>query len=307
MLQNSLQNSESAAAAPVRCSVTHRLALKGLGRTYRFMHVTDVHIATAYPDEPERMQKEAELRGGHYFPPFEGFTAGTRFPFFFREAENSGMDGILLTGDICDFPSRSNLDILKSGLENSGVPAVYCMGNHDWTFLENYQSDSHKDEFIPEYYGMVNHRSDAAGKISSGLLPGSVFWKLADFGEFLVFAFDNGRNRVLPETVEAFKDVLAAGRPVILSCHVPFYSPTLREPTVDYWHSDILLGGTEVHADGPTQEFIDLMKAPDSPVRAVVAGHIHFDHEDMLNENIVQFTTTEGHRGGYGMIELDPA
>ena len=214
---------------------------------------------------------------------------------------------MLLTGDIDDFPSRANLDILKSGLASSKVPAVYCLGNHDWTFLKDFQCDRHRELYLPEFFDAVNHRSEAAEKVRTDRLAVSVFWKLADFGEFLVFAFDNGRNRILPETVEAFRNVLAAGKPVILACHVPFYSPTLREPTVNYWHSDILLGGTEVHADGPTQEFIDLMKAPDSPVRAVVAGHIHFDHEDMLNDSIVQFTTAEGYRGGFGMIELDPA
>ena len=286
--------------APVRCDVVHRLKIKGLSRPYKFMHVTDVHIATAYPDESEEMQAEAELRGGQYFPPFGGFSAGSRFPYFFKEAASIGCDGVLLTGDICDFPSRSNRDILRNGLTNSSVPAVYCLGNHDWTFLHDYHCAAHARQYLPEYLPIVNYSSPAA-------VNGSVFWKLADFGEFLIFAFDNGCDRISPSTLEAFRRVLSTTvKPLIVMCHVPFYSPTLQAPTEKYWGRDILLGGTLIRADEPTREFIDLLKAPSSPVCAVVAGHIHFNHEDMLSDKLVQFTTRDGYKGDYGIIEIGP-
>ena len=63
LLQNGQENNKTIGAAPVRCGVTHTLKLKGLTRPYKLMHVTDVHIAAAYPDEPELMQAEAELLG----------------------------------------------------------------------------------------------------------------------------------------------------------------------------------------------------------------------------------------------------
>ena len=77
---------------PIRLSVTHRLSLPWLKRTYRLLHVTDVHIATAYPDEPEDFLREAELRGGSYFPPEGGYSAATRFPLFFRKARELGAE-----------------------------------------------------------------------------------------------------------------------------------------------------------------------------------------------------------------------
>ena len=290
--------------APVRCDVVHHLKIKGISRPYKLMHVTDVHIATAYPEEPDEMQAEAQLRGGQYFPPFGGFTAGSRFPYFFQEASSLGCDGILLTGDVCDFPSRSNRDILLNALSSSSVPAVYCLGNHDWSFLTNYHCDAHARKYLPEYERIVNYSSPAASSINSDLVCSSVFWKVADFGDFLIFAFDNGCDRIAPETLEMFRKVLKADKPVIVMCHVPFYSPTLQEPTEKYWGRDILLGGTAIRSDDTTRSFIELLTTKESPVCAVVAGHIHFNHEDMLGDNVFQFTTVEGHRGNYGIIEI---
>ena len=67
-----------------------------------------------------------------------------------------------------------------------------------------------------------------------------------------------------------------------------------------------MIGGSGIAPDENTRAFMDLMLAPDSPVFAVIAGHIHFNHEDMLNAKIVQITTEEGHAGAYSVIEIEP-
>ncbi|MBO5076187.1 MAG: metallophosphoesterase [Clostridia bacterium] len=290
---------------PIRLSATHRLCLPWLKRTYRILHVTDVHVSTAYPDEPEFFRKEAELRGGVYFPPEGGYSAATRFPLFFRKARELDADCVLLTGDIIDFASRSNLDILSETLADAPVRPVYCLGNHDWSSMYDYHAPGQRALIAERFTGIVNRN---AGTTAAGTpaLPPSPHYRLEDLGEFLIFAFDNTEDRVAPEVTEAAEDVLTGTKPVLLACHIPFISPTLVEPTFDYWKHVLLIGEGGIAPDAATRYFMELMYAPSSPVFAVAAGHIHFDHEDKLSDNIIQFTTAEGHRGDCGLIELSP-
>ena len=295
---------------PIRLSVTHRLSLPWLKRTYRILHVTDVHIATAYPDEPEDFLREAELRGGSYFPPEGGYSAATRFPLFFRKARELGADCVLLTGDIIDFASRSNLDMLAKTLDAAGIPSVYCLGNHDWSSMYDYHTPGQQALIAERFRGIVNRadarRAAGPGKSAAAALPPSPHYRLEDMGEFLIFAFDNTEDRVAPEAAEAAETVLRGTKPVLLACHIPFISPTLIAPTFDYWKNVLLIGKGGLEPDAVTARFIELMNAPESPVFAVAAGHIHFDHEDKLSDRIIQFTTAEGHRGDCGLIELSP-
>ena len=294
---DAVNNVPEAGYEPVRVCVTHKLSLPWLRRTYRILHVTDVHVSTAYPDEPEYFRKEAELRGGTYFPPEGGYSAATRFPLFFRKARELGADCVLLTGDIIDFASRSNLDILSGTLKEAKIPAVYCLGNHDWSSMYDYHTPGQR----------ALNRETAAKTSGTDELPLSPHYRLEDMGEFLIFAFDNTEDRVATEVAEVAETVLRGGKPVLLACHVPFISPTLIRPTFDYWKNVFLIGEGGLKPDAATKRFIELAYAPESPVFAVAAGHIHFDHEDKLTDRIIQFTTAEGHRGACGIIELTPA
>ena len=336
------------ATAPVRESVRHRVVLPGIDRTYRLMHVTDVHVSTAYPEESEDFRKEAELRGGAYFPPSGGYSAAERFPLFFKEAEKLGVDGVLLTGDIIDFASRSNIDILTQTLKNTPVKAVYCLGNHDWSSMYSYHSETFFGAIRANFNDIVN-RGPGAGGAGTGepagtgpvcdsnctggagneILPPSPHYRLEDMGPFNIFAVDDSRDRIAPEAVNAAETVFSMRKPVLVACHVPFYSKTLEAPTFDYWKNIFLIGGKGIKPDAPTARFMELMFAENSPVFAVAAGHIHFNHDDLLTSvdtlghdnvpiaapncpgnssgrSIVQFTTIEAHAGDYGIIEIAP-
>ena len=293
-----------AGSAALKEPSRYYLKLEGITRKYTIMHVTDVHVATAYPDESEEFLKEAELRGGAYFPPERGFSAADRLPMFFEKAAETGADAVLLTGDIIDFASRANLDRLSDALAASPVKAVYCLGNHDWSSMYNYHSPEHAAAIAANFDRIVN-RSGASD--NAACLTLSPHYRLEDMGEFYIFAVDDSCDRIDPAALEAAKTIFVpGGKPVLVACHVPFWSQTLEAPTRDYWRSVILIGGSGIAPDENTRAFMDLMLAPDSPVFAVIAGHIHFNHEDMLNAKIVQITTEEGHAGAYSVIEIEP-
>ncbi len=287
----------------VKAVVRHTVRTRGISRAYRFLHVTDVHSASSYESESEMIRAEADLRGGKYFPPECGLTATDRLPLFFRLAENLNADGIIMTGDILDFPSAANIDALLAAMSGSDVPAYYCLGNHEWSFLTDYHCKEHEENNIPKYFPLVNFGKNVA-RIKE--LPPSVHYLAADAGDVIVFAVDNSKDQIDPEALQAAEVIFSGEKPVLVACHVPFYSETLVKDTVDYWKRIILLGKGGIDPDPVSRRFMELMTRPGSPVFAVVAGHIHFAHEDLISDNIVQFVSPEGHAGKCGLIEILP-
>ena len=53
-----------------------------------------------------------------------------------------------------------------------------------------------------------------------------------------------------------------------------------------------------------TREMMDLVLSGDSPVFCVLAGHIHYPHEDLLTENITQIVTGAAYRSRGVLLHL---
>ncbi|MBO4326645.1 MAG: metallophosphoesterase [Clostridia bacterium] len=295
-----------------RENVKFSVQLPGIKRTYKIMHITDVHVSTAFPDEPEFFRKEAELRGGEYFPPHRGYSAAQRFPLYFEKAVELGLDCVLMTGDIIDFASRSNLELLSGTVRNAGIRTVYCLGNHDWSSMYDYHSAAFAAALNDNFLDVVNAENEESGdkSVCGGQqaygLPASAHYRAEDMGEFIIFAVDNTLDRIDREALEAARVVFSKDKPVLVACHIPFWSETLEEPTRNYWGSVLLIGERGLVPDEATSEFVSLMTAQKSPVFAIAAGHIHFTHEDIVAGRIPQFVTEEGHAGEYGIIEIRP-
>ena len=53
-----------------------------------------------------------------------------------------------------------------------------------------------------------------------------------------------------------------------------------------------------------TAEFMELILAEDSPVKAVLAGHLHFKYTIKLNENITEYVLDKAFSGNIGVIKV---
>ena len=56
-----------------------------------------------------------------------------------------------------------------------------------------------------------------------------------------------------------------------------------------------MLGG--IYPNEASQEYMNLVLGGGSPVKAVLAGHIHIGEQDSLTEGIVQYTAEAGYMG----------
>lgn len=267
--------------------------IKGLKKEYSYLYLTDMHIVTLTDDNPQDVAAYATER----FPQFvnaQGESSTAQFENWITEVNRVKPDGVLLGGDFIDSPSDSNIAYLEEKLDSLEVPYLYTVGNHDWTYPWAYMDQKGKDEYLPKL---------------NPFMQNNPYIQTLELEEFIIVSVDNSTNQVAPEAMEAYKAVLQKGKPVIVMLHVPLFTEALLAKGLEVWNSPVTLGGGVhggIYPNDVSTEFINLTKAEDSPVVAVLAGHVHFYHKEMLNEKIIQIVGEAGYKGEGILIKFVP-
>ncbi len=264
---------------------TYTIAVPGLSRDYNLLFLTDSHIVL--PDETtDEIRDYSASRLEHFT--MEGPAPSSEFFAAWMDyANQTRPDALLLAGDIIDSPSPANVEYLASAFEKLEIPYLYAMGNHDWTYPWEYMSETGENEFRP---------------LLAPFMQGNTAIHSLELEELILVAVDNSSNQIHPDALEEYKDILSIGKPVILLLHVPFYTESLLAETSKVWPNSVVLGGG-VHGgfypNDVSAQFMSLTTAADSPVAAVLAGHVHFSHESMLDgeKQIPQIVGDAGYKG----------
>ena len=282
------------------------IAIPGLTREYTLLHVTDTHLTLSYDEElksADRIKEHEELNAN--FTAVTGVRPSDRFPYFMRYAEAIGADRIAATGDIVSYASQMNVDVaFGEYLEGCSVPYTYCFGNHDWSFRDNYTGRSARlrwgDPRFSQYMG------------------GDTYYEQVDMGDFILISVDDSTdtfwdvvtgNNSAEYYLDLFKEANATGKPIILMFHVPFWSETLEAPTRAAWGGRNILIGPESDLTGyggVTKEMYEMISGGETNVVAMLCGHLHFNHVDMVG-SVPQIVTGDGYEGYTRVIHLVPA
>ena len=274
--------------------------VKGLKRDFRILHFTDLHACAL--DEAEKAAMEPVRRD--YIPPRQGLFGGGRpypseaaLPALMGYGEEISADLVLMTGDIIDFPSEANLTLLKTCVDACKVPVLYITGNHDWSYADDY----HTENAAATYLTRVDAISGAADHAA-----------VYEDDNVLVCAVDSSPDRIRKETLEAYltaaRRAKAYGKVLILALHVPVHAETLVEDTVRVWRQELTIGEGAFGANDPaTMTFYNAVAvesdlAPD----VVIAGHVHFDHEDLFPNDTPQYITDIACDGHCRVLTLTP-
>ena len=254
----------------------------GIEMPFRVVHVSDTHLTDADIRDGERKVALAEKRK-KYFPGAEQTLA-----LACRLAKEKGIP-ILHTGDLLDFVSIANLEKAKKFTDENDC--FMAAGNHEFSL---YVGEAKEDA---AYRNQSLCAVQAAFKndirMSSRVIGGVNF-----------VALDNGYYLFEREQLEFLKGEAAKGLPVVLLMHNPLYERVLYDTVMQKSPCAYLVGVPEELmqaypkdrfvqqlADNVTREMVEYVQN-ETQIKAIVAGHIHFNYEGIFANRIPQITTS---------------
>lgn len=246
--------------------------LPGLARSYNFLHISDAHIAYARDcdsdAEKEFAAKQTERWNLHAVAPIDAFTS------FLSDAETLSPkpDAVFMTGDCTDYYSESNAFFMRKMLPKQSIEYLYVPGNHEGGSYTSHIPDIRA--CYPLYAAVM--QNDPA------------FW-VRDFGAFLVVGVDDSDRNITDEQLCKMQRVTEDGRPILLLLHIPLCTPANREQIMQVWGPSFMLGTEDSTKNA--QRFSELIKAENSHVAAIFAGHLHFAHTGEFAPGRIQYVS----------------
>ena len=273
--------------------------IRGIERPVTVCHITDSHVSLCDGRDDERLNDHARERDGMFSNGHEGALEKALFGMADRARD---ADAVIFTGDIIDFPSKANIDLMRRMFAASSSPCLYCFGNHDYSVPWQSRAEALDNQKMPDLLAA---------------LPNDPTCARLDVGGIRFVGVDNSLYQFSPAQVEALRADLSAGMPVVLCMHIPLYSPTLYEPTLNFWRTPCLTGVPEAllppgAADGGDLPMTEVTRAgmellaQSRNLAAVLAGHIHFTHDDEIFPGVRQYSCANGAMGFMRRIRFVP-
>lgn len=271
------------------------VVIEGLSKEYRFLFLTDTHVIVQGDQDSDQARENAKarLKG---FRNSAGEPASGQFEEWMEYANEENVDGVLLGGDIIDYPSVTNVGFLKEQLAALKMPYLYTLGNHDWTYPWEYMTETGKNTYLP---------------MLEGLLNGNPAVHTVDYGELIVMAVDNSGNQINDAALEECEKVLAKGKPTVVILHVPLLTQSLLPKAKEKWgeKNGVVIGGGNyggIYPNDASARFLKMITAADSPVELVLAGHVHLYDRDYIDgeKKVLQIVGDSGFQDNAVMLRI---
>lgn len=274
------------------------IAVPGLAKEYHLFFMADSHISLCDDRDAEVLEKAQQRQAA--FCDENGVASPETFDKLVKASNTLESDLFIMGGDIIDSAMYASIDYLKDELGKLKAPYLYSLGNHDFEYGEEYFSDAAYEDYLPRLDTVRNEGT----------------YQTVEYDDLIIFAANDKNNQIDKGTVDGLKAALETGKPVVVVLHVPIEPLTgdnsLLQQSIDVWgpskkgRSRVLLGKNSCKPKEDTQEFIDLITAPDSMVQLVLGGHIHFYHKDNLNERLTQIVTGAAYEKHALFVTLKP-
>lgn len=182
-----------------------------------------------------------------------------------------GSNAIVLSGDIFDRITDSNIRYYKDLVAKIPIPIIYCPGNHDWIN----ESGERKNQYDRLKEIVKNPECDSF-----------------DFGELTVVTIDNGMKIITDKQLDFLKQSLSEKKHILIVLHAPLNIGKSGKELASILSTYFLQG---VDGDcGNAFEFNRLVEENAGKIVAVLAGHIHRFYEGEITGNLKQYTTSSG-------------
>ena len=263
-----------------RLALSYATVRAGATKPFSVLHISDTHLSEAYPDEGETKLKLMDIRRR---------TFGGRQEEALRDSlswAKANVDYVLHTGDLIDWQSRANLDLVKKYF---GDGMFGSLGNHEFSIDMWLGDPKEKNE---QWKARSRERLAAAFpfdiSLHSQVVNGVNFVTIDD-----VF------GTVTPDQVERFRAEAKKGLPIVLCMHVPFYTDDIWRALTKFWKcagkrfEDAAIPPPDgdymcQREDKTTREFIAYLRK-EPLLKAILAGHLHLTIEDRFSPTAVEY------------------
>ena len=264
-----------------RLSLSYATVRVGAERPFAVLHISDTHLCEAYDDEGEVTVKLREMRrqtfGGRQEEALVDSIAWAR----------KNVDYILHTGDLIDFQSRANFDLVK---KHFGDAMFGALGNHE--FARHMWLAEEKEPKTEEWKDRTRAKLDE-------VFPFDVVLHSQVVNGVNFVTLDDVYGTVTERQVERFRAEVAKGLPIVLCMHVPFFTDDIWRATTQFWaRSGSRFGDAAVpprkgdyqrqSEDLVTRDFIAYLKK-EPLLKAILAGHEHVTIQDRFSETAEEY------------------
>ena len=255
----------------------------GAKAPFRVLHISDTHLTRCDERNDERKMKLA-IKRERIFPYQEQMLD---FVADYAKKENVP---ILHTGDIIDFVSEANLDYVKKFMAENDV--FMAAGNHEFSL------------YVGEAWEDAEYRNQSLAHVQESFTNDIRFSK-REIGGVNFVAIDNSYYLFEKEQLDALKNVVTEGKPIVLMLHNPLYSENIYRYQLDVRKTECayVVGAPEEKmtgysdhryrqqkADAITLETCEYIKN-EPMIKALLIGHMHYDFEDAVTETLTQYLT----------------
>ena len=261
-----------------RLTIQYHAIKAGATKPFTVLHVSDTHLTAAYPDEGEWERRTAYRRRR---------TFGGRQEEALRDTiawSKEHVDYLLHTGDLIDFQSRANFDLVKKYYGEGGSMMFGCLGNH-----EHYRGKPRKDAkegapaneaVVPD---MLKESYPFPNDFCSTVINGVNF-----------VTIDDSTDTVSAEQATRFEAEVKKGMPILLCMHCPFPTREIVRAASRFWRKSDLKAIRDMdnfqerYRDKTTEDFVAYLRAQPL-LKGILCGHGHLSVIDDFSPTAKQY------------------
>lgn len=263
----------------------------GTEKPFRVIHISDNHLTLVNENDNEKKHALCQVRKKAF--PLQRAVLETAKDISRKE----GLP-ILCTGDLIDFVSDANLKAAEIFMKETN--ALFVTGNHEFS------------QYVGEAKEDAAYREQSLAKVEKAF-GGDVRFVSRIINGVNFVGIDDGYFQFDGWQLHKLKDEVEKGYPVVLLLHVPLFEYELfkrvmyngqpSETGTPVCNSAELVGVSELYMKDyaprrkemqlPTEETMKTVKYIEnsSRIKAVLAGHWHFDHIAKTTSGIPQVIT----------------
>ena len=269
------------------------LDLPNVQNSYELLFINDMHVLKLDESVVAESEEKVRIRQDVMFRTRTGMASAEAWPKLSAILDDFSADGIIFGGDMMDFVSPANVQMLSGGLSQITTPYIYLRADHDLAVW---------------YSGGAISMEDSVALHASVSSYQDMF--VMEYPEFYVLGWNNSTGQLTNDGLDAALRIWYSGKPIILATHVPINSivdNSLAEEAanVDPENRKKLWGdGCLYQPDDTTSAFLGMIYDTNSPVKAVLSGHLHFRHVVQLTEQTVEYVFAPAFEGNVAKIVI---